>query len=219
MSTHHVSPSDGHVLDSLLAAYAAGSLPPAMHALLGAHLELNATNQKFVSDLEVSLARTVDAACDRPARNRESRLDAIFGSEQLAQEQFAACDAPELPRALRRFLGRDLNELSFKTVLPGIREHRVDIGDGSVAVLYRIRAGRKMPQHTHEGSEVSLVIRGGFSDATGHFVRGDVAVTDEHVDHVPVADADEECVCFAVIDAPLRLTGPIGRIFNRFIRH
>jgi putative transcriptional regulator len=35
---------------------------------------------------------------------------------------------------------------------------------------------------------------------------------------VPTADDDGDCVCLAVTDAPLRLTGPIGRLFNPFIR-
>jgi putative transcriptional regulator len=86
-------------------------------------------------------------------------------------------------------------------------------------VLYRIRAGKKMPQHTHEGSEYTLVIRGAFSDVTGRYGRGDVAISDEDLDHTPIAEAGEECLCFAVMDAPLRLTGPIGRFLNRFVRH
>jgi putative transcriptional regulator len=86
-------------------------------------------------------------------------------------------------------------------------------------MLYRIRAGKKMPQHTHEGSEYTLVIRGAFSDVTGRYGCGDVAISDEDIDHTPVAEAGEECLCFAVMDAPLRLTGPIGRFFNRFVQH
>jgi putative transcriptional regulator len=30
-----------------------------------------------------------------------------------------------------------------------------------------------------------------------------------------VADLDEDCICFAVTDAPLQLTGPIGRVVQR----
>lgn len=201
-------------MDALLAAYAAGTLPRSLHALMGAHLELNDGSRTYVRSLEASLSRGVELTSAGPIQNRSARLASIFECAAAEPRKAAA-----LPRALEHFLGHDLENLSFSTVLPGIREHRVEAGDGTVAVLYRIRPGRKMPQHTHEGSEVTLVIRGGFSDESGHFVRGDVAVTDEHVDHVPVADAGEECVCFAVMDAPLRLTGPIGRMFNRFLRH
>ena len=86
------------------------------------------------------------------------------------------------------------------------------------AVLYWINPGRVMPSHTHDGSEVTLVLRGGFSDPTGHYRRGDIAIADSDLDHHPRADEDEDCICFAVIDAPLRLTGTVGRIVQRISR-
>ena len=75
-----------------------------------------------------------------------------------------------------------------------------------------------MPKHTHAGNELTLVLAGGFTDARGSYLRGDVAVTDEHVDHQPTADWDEDCLCLAVVDAPLRLTGRMTRFLNPFLR-
>jgi putative transcriptional regulator len=37
------------------------------------------------------------------------------------------------------------------------------------------------------------------------------------VDHRPVAGRSGDCICLAVTDAPLRLTGPIGRLFRPFV--
>jgi putative transcriptional regulator len=65
---------------------------------------------------------------------------------------------------------------------------------------------------------MTLVLAGGFSDESGHFVRGDVAEADPSVNHQPVADPGEDCLCLAVTDAPLRLTGPFGRLLNPFLR-
>jgi putative transcriptional regulator len=62
------------------------------------------------------------------------------------------------------------------------------------------------------------VLEGGFSDILGSYERGDITINDSSVDHQPVADDDGDCICFAVTDAPLRLTGRIGRLFNPFIR-
>ena len=75
-----------------------------------------------------------------------------------------------------------------------------------------------MPRHTHDGSELTLVLTGGFTERGNHFLRGDVAVADSSVDHCPVADPGEPCLCLAVTDAPLRLTGPFGRLLNPFVR-
>lgn len=211
-SEHHESGS----LELVLAGYAAGTLPRALHALVGAHLEMSPANRAFVASLEAGLSRSVVAQPALPLRNRDSRLGAIFGAP--IQQAVSAGPIPET-RALRHYFGKPIDDLAFRSILPGVKEFRIDTGDDTRAVLYRIRAGRKMPQHSHEGAEITLVLQGGFTDASGHYRRGDMVIADEHVDHIPVADDDEECICFAVMDAPLRLTGPFGRLVNRFVSH
>ena len=81
-----------------------------------------------------------------------------------------------------------------------------------------MRAGRQVPQHTHEGSELTVVLDGAFHDETGHYGRGDLVIADSSLDHRPTADEEQDCLCLAVTDAPLRLTGRFGRFFNPFIR-
>lgn len=206
---HHPEPSS---LELILAGYASGTLPPALHALIGAHLELSPVNRPFVRSLEDALSRTVTQEAPCAIRAREERLAAIFACGTDPGGRRAS--AVDEPKALLHFLGKPVDELDFRTILPGVRECRLKTDGGVNAVFYKIRAGRKMPQHSHEGSEVTLVLRGGFRDEAGHFRRGDIAVADEHLDHVPVADDDEECLCFAVLDAPLRLTGIFGRWAN-----
>ncbi|PPD16512.1 MAG: transcriptional regulator [Methylobacterium sp.] len=209
-------------MDALLAAYAAGGLPKALHALVGSHLELRPESRIYVHALETALASSVDDSEPVTVKNRRDRLEQIFAAAPVMPAEASdstAEDALDEPRALRHFLGKSIDELEFRTVLPGVKEFRVETDDGTTAILYRIRGGKKMPQHTHEGSEVTLVIRGAFRDETGYFGRGAVAITDEDVDHTPVAVEGEECLCFAVMDAPVRLTGPIGKYLNRFIRH
>lgn len=209
--------TESAALQSMLAAYAAGSMRPSLHALVGAHLELSPTNRAFVASLEEALGKKVVKQSPCALRAREARLDAIFACKPASVEQ--RTDPAILPKALLHFLGKPLDELDFHTLLPGIRECRIETGDDTRAILYKIRAGRRMPQHSHEGSEFTLVLKGGFSDQAGHFRRGDIAIADEHVDHVPMVDPGEECICFAVLDAPLRLTGPFGRWINRFLRN
>jgi putative transcriptional regulator len=126
--------------------------------------------------------------------------------------------APVIPRPLRDYVAGDLGDITWKPVMRGLDEHRIACPGGAKVRLMRIRAGVSMPQHTHKGREMTLVLAGGFTDDTGHFLRGDLSLTDGTVDHVPTADDDGDCVCLAVTDAPLRLTGPIGRLFNPFIR-
>ena len=84
--------------------------------------------------------------------------------------------------------------------------------------MLRIAPGHGVPQHSHRGTELTLVLEGGFSDITGHYVRGDIQVADQELDHQPVADDHVACICLAVTSDHLRLTGPLGRIIDPFLR-
>jgi putative transcriptional regulator len=82
----------------------------------------------------------------------------------------------------------------------------------------KISAGAAMPAHTHGGAELTLVLAGGFSDTAGHYQRGDVTLADSSTNHRPIADADGECLCFAVVDGGIRLSGAFGRIASLMLR-
>lgn len=219
MSLHHFTPSSGRPIDELLAAYAAGSLSPPLHGLVAAHLAIKPDNRGFVAAMEELCGRAVQEATPAPVRDRDSKLAAIFADEPAVAERPSLPPCAVLPPPLQHLLGKGLSDVRWKTLLPGIRECPLREFGEVDAKLFSIRPGRVMPSHTHEGTEVTLVLRGGFSDPTGHYRRGDIAIADGEIDHHPRADEDEECICFAVLDAPLRLTGPVGRLFNRFMGH
>lgn len=193
----------------VLAGYAVGALPPALHALVGAHLALSAANRPFVIALEEALGRNVTQEAPCAIRAREARLDAIFAcrAEPSGRISAEACE----PKALLHFLGKPIEALDFKPVLPGIDECHLVTGDETGAKLMRVRAGATIPHHAHDGFEVTLVLRGGMRDATGHFRRGDIAIASEALDHAPVVDDDEDCLCFVVLDAPLRFPETLNR--------
>lgn len=219
MTIHSVGHSGGRPIDALLAGYAAGTLAAPLHSLVAAHLELSPANRHYVASLENAAAAALQEAPVVAPRNRNAMLDAIFAAPALAAKPRQE-HATRLPGSLVRYLGHDLNDVAWRTLLPGIREFHVGGDeDQEEATLYWIRAGKRLPSHTHEGSEITLVIQGGFTDASGHYARGDIAIADGDVDHHPTADADMDCICFAVTDAPLRLTGPVGRIVQRLFRH
>lgn len=207
-------------LDALLAGYACGVLNAPLHALVGSHLALTTKNRAFVAGLEAANGSLLNAAEPCPIRDRDAKLAAIFAQDPdpiLTVPRHPSAAAAGLPAPLARYLGMDLGDVPWRTLLPGVREFKVEENQDGDASLLWIRAGRRMPAHTHEGSEVTLVLNGAFSDLHGHYGRGDIAIADSEIDHRPIADPGEDCLCFAVTDAPLRLTGPIGRIVQRFL--
>ncbi len=206
----------GRPIDALLADYAAGRLPRSLHGLVAAHLAIKPDNRSYVSALEAVQARAVEEIAPQPLSRRDAMLEKIFASEATRGSEL-----PDdvIPAPLRALAGTGLSGLDWKSKLPGMKEFQIKDKAVGEAVFYWIKPGRQMPSHTHEGTEVTLVLKGGFSDTYGHYRRGDIAIADGEVDHQPRADEDEDCICFAVTDAPLRLTGPFGRMLRIFTRH
>ena len=215
----------------LLLDYAAGNLAEPLALLVASHLTLCPESRHDVSELEalggVLLERSepepmASGSLDRMmARLEESEpeSESSITSSAVPGEPGDTDGSPRLPAPLRRHLGDGLDSAGWRRLGPSIAEAKL-LGDRPQfkTRLLRIKAGAAVPLHSHEGSEYTLVLEGGFSDELGHYLRGDVSVTDSEVTHRPVADDDEDCICLVVTDAPLRLAGPFGRLINRFVR-
>jgi putative transcriptional regulator len=176
---------------ALLAAYAAGTLSEPFAVLVASHLQMKADRR--VRGISI------------PDRRRWPRQP-IPGLEQIIAF---------MPLALRSYVGRHLGALEWRTILPGLERCRI-AGEARAEVSFlRCRPGKAIPAHTHQGREAVLVLQGGFRDANGHYGPGDIAVADGTINHRPVADPAVECIIFIVQEAPVRLTGPFGRLIQR----
>jgi putative transcriptional regulator len=207
-------------LDAMLAEYVVGTLPRPLHALIGAHLDLAPDSGKFVSDLEAVFGAELGDILPVTINTRDRMLADIFANVTGPDAgTVSAVDDPVFTPAMLDYVGMPSRDVPWRTVLPGVKEYVISSKGGLEAKLYWIKAGRKMPSHTHDGQEVTLVLSGAFSDMSGHYRRGDVAIADQDIDHKPVSDPDEDCICFAVTDAPLKLTGPVGKFFQSIFRN
>ena len=184
------------------------------------------TKARRLGDLEAVAGSFLDRIEPVDVAGRESKLASIYDlpPDPAPEPGLSALSADAadpsgggLPPSLRRFVGRPLDEVPWKTRLPGIREWKIGSDEGFNTSLFVLRAGHGLPPHTHRGTEMTLVLHGGFTDTTGHYGVGDVSVADETVDHRPVADDDGDCIGFVVSNASLRLTGRLGRILAPFL--
>ena len=75
--------------------------------------------------------------------------------------------------------------------------------------LIRTAPGAGVGTHTHRGEELTLVLTGGFTDATGSYRRGDLQTTTPEIVHRPVTDDDGTCITLAMTDAPLKFMSPV----------
>jgi putative transcriptional regulator len=175
--------------ETLLAAYAAGTLSEPFAVLVASHLQMKADNR--------ALAPSISG-------HERGRRRPMPGVDQMNAL---------MPLALRSYVGRHLGALEWRTILPGLDRCRIDArGDAS---FLHCRPGKAIPAHTHQGREAVLVLQGGFRDANGHYGPGDIAVADGTINHRPVADRSVACIIFVVLEAPVRLTGPFGRLIQR----
>lgn len=215
-----MDPAEYQPLDALLAAYVAATLSVPLAALVEAHLELRPQSRRYVADLATLGGILLGEVAPRPLREHGRVLAAALAAQPdtPAPAAIGTAGAAPLPASLLRLIGRDPAGLSWRRVIPGLKECPILVAPGIQASLMRIGAGRRMPEHTHTGQEVVLVLEGGFSDVHGHYRRGDIEIADDTFRHRPVADRDGDCVFFVVRDGPVRLTGPIGRWIQRLRR-
>ncbi|MEM6712755.1 MAG: ChrR family anti-sigma-E factor [Pseudomonadota bacterium] len=219
------------MVSGLLAEYAVGGLSRPTRVLVESHLEMAPSGRSWVKDVDaVGDVFEQDAPQREEASGDHESVDALermepsaFADPHSALDKVltmidADDDQTSSPKALERFLGMPVADVPWKKVMPGLAEYRLPDADGAEVSLLRIDGGKAMPVHTHHGSEITLVLQGGFSDGNGHYAVGDIAYADDDINHRPVADEGETCICFAVVDAPVQLTGPIGRLVNSFIR-
>ena len=209
--------------DELIAAYVAGSLSLPLNVLVASHLELQPEQHALVSAMESDCGEALHHIEPTPIDKRAQMLQAIFASSRAQNSSLSVYPNPEtlpaLPRALGHYVGRPFADLHWRRVMPGLKEVLLAEHEEGTASLLMVGAGQRMPEHSHKGREYTLVISGRFSDDQGHYQRGDICIADSDVRHSPRADKDEDCLCFAVTDAPLRLTGPFGRLIQPFLKN
>jgi putative transcriptional regulator len=201
-------------LDLLIAQYVAGCLPEPAHILVGSHLEMQPSSGRFADSLDHLAGDALNATVPLALSSRDERLKAIFTSRPRIDALPLAVgdDNSRMPRFLRAYAGQKLDDLPWKTKLPGLRQHVIEKSSGMEASLLWARPGRALPHHRHRGLELTLVLEGAFEDHRGAFAQGDVSVADETIIHRPVATKDSSCLCFSVLLAPIALTGPTFRI-------
>lgn len=206
----------------LLTSYVAGTLSSSLNVLIASHLELTPRNRPIVEALEGMCGEDLRDFSPIPLENREAMLASILArprEEAPFPQNVAAPNGDELPQALSIFVGLPFKDLNWRRVVPGLKEVKLATHEQGEASLLLVGAGRRMLEHTHDGYEFTLVIKGSFSDDRGRYERGDICIADSRLSHRPQADDAGDCLCFAVTNAPLRLTGPIGRLVQPFLKH
>ncbi len=221
-----------HIAHPMLMDYAAGSMAQPVAMLIATHVALCPECRAEVSRFEAIGGALLDqiepaALTDGSFDVALARLDAPYEPHPAATRPVSVhsvnhallSDIAVLPEPLRSAITQSPARLSWRRRGIGLQEIVLPSGNPTIrASLLKISPGASMPVHTHGGTELTLVLAGAFRDAAGHYQRGDVTLADRNINHRPVADEQDECLCFAVVDGGIRLTGIFGRIANPMLR-
>ena len=226
------------VISALLLDYVTGALDRPLEILVETHISLNTQSAKQLRML-MQLGGVLLEECE-PVSLSEGALDAVMNEihafeEAKANNEYSSSSqnrdnvvsfiAPSsekltthLPRPLADYIPDLSCDKSWRRISKGLSQCRITFNGTEVeANIYRIAPGTAIPVHSHEGTEVTLVLAGGFTDETGAFGPGDIAIQETGATHKPVADDDGECIVFAINEGNIRLANPIGRVLSYLV--
>ena len=204
----------------LLNEFASGALPLAQSLCVSLHLKYCEQCQRSQQRLQLLGGSLFDQLTPQPVDDKV--LAGVFA--QLDDEPPlafapAAEDGDDFPALVQRLMAQDYQDLDWRRVNGDLRISRLRTGDpDNEFALYHIKAGGRIPQHTHRGTELTLVLEGSFSDEEGVYHEGDFLMRDGDDVHTPTASKSADCVCIGVLDAPISFTRWNYRALNPFMR-
>lgn len=209
-----------HLNDELLMAYSAGNLPEAFNLIVATHVSMCDECRAQLGSFEAVGGSLVE---DAPAAKLSAdalasvmaRINDDDAKERIEMPREASSGV--FPTPLSDYIGADPDDVKWRGLGGGVRQAVIATSGKATARLLHIPAGTEMPEHGHHGLEATLVLRGAFSDDDGRFGRGDIEIADDEVDHTPVAEHGEDCICLVVTDGRLKFSGLIPRMAQPFI--
>lgn len=215
MTIHH------HLDDSTILAHAAGTLDEAFSVAAACHVAWCRQCRAAVRRAE-SLGGEILTGIEPTNVSDECRATTMGLIVQATVHRFpnAARPVGDLPAPLARLLdGASLETIKWKAKAPGVAFHDLKLSPSAKGKLrlMRIGAGRSMPEHGHGGEEITLIISGAYRDHMGLFAKGDVADLDPEIEHKPVVETGEACICLVATEAATRFKSWPARLLQPFI--
>lgn len=203
--------------------YALGTLSPAKHIIVMCQAEIS-------NDVACAISFEEDIAATMLEDGPAVPLSSCFMSEALAELPMVCANdrgqpiSPEidlLPNNLKRFLEEKLADICWTSLVPGVAVHDV-LGNrrhksGDRLYLLKAKAGMKMPHHSHNGEEWTLILRGGYSAGDVSYKRGDLHIANDDTSHAPHINAEEDCICLVMTQAPLKMKPFLAKLIQPII--
>ncbi len=201
--THHLDPAT-------LMSFSAGSLPEALSAVVATHLAVCPACARELHGM-AAIGTALFSGLAGVRLEKPAPVMALRRSEADVAATETTAGSREVPAPLARLIGGSLDNVPWRRLGLGVWHHKLSSFDGDLRLL-KVAAGRRMPEHGHGGSELTLMLRGSYSDVTGTYLPGDVADLDDTIEHAPIADPDVGCICLIASERPAQFKGLLPRL-------
>lgn len=199
-------------------SYSAGTLSAPFTTVLQAHLSACKTCRK-----QLQMADNVGAALMAASAHAEEVAAADdlplleIGPQADESVEWAKDNVLDASEFTDRYIGMHLDGMDWIRAGRGLRVCRLgDAGSHSMWVI-RAEPNTVLPEHSHNGSELTLVVKGSYFCEDRIYGVGDIEDADEETLHQPVVTSGEECICIAAVEGPLRFKQWVPRLAQRFV--
>ena len=208
-----------HLSEDLLMRYSNGTLCEAFSLAVATHISMCDDCRAALESYEAMGGALLDVS-DPEEMGVDSfeSVMALIENQPVQITQSAERVESDVPSALSDYIGGSLKDIKWRPIGLGVKQSLLKTSGNSTARLLYIPAGTAVPHHSHNGNELTLVLKGAFEDEIAHFGPGDVEMADEDLDHQPIAVEGEDCICLAVTDAPLKFQTFIHKLVQPFLK-
>ena len=218
-----------HPSSELLNQFVHGELAAGKSIVVSAHMELCESCSAKAKELQaLAVSSWVDpsSAMQSDQTSEADYVNMVAGivtSSQIKSapiEDLVEVDIDVLDHSIKlpKVLAKAASQgLKWKKVAGGISEAQLFIDNETQCEFIYMAPGGKVPVHTHQCSEATLVLEGSFEDELGEYKTSDFIIRDAQHNHQP--RSKEGCLCFSVLDSPLQFTEGLARLMNPLNRY
>jgi putative transcriptional regulator len=189
--------------------YAAGNLSPGFHTVIAGHLgACDSCREQMRSAERLGAHITGERAQPSP------RISAAAIRARAAEQAKPAHAAETAVSGLREFVAASLgftwDALIWRPGVPGLRIARLKDQDDERIWLLHANPGAEIPEHTHDGAELTLILHGAYRTNDQLYRAGDIDENDAEITHRPIVTAESDCISLLVFEGRLQYTGLMG---------
>lgn len=215
-----------HPSFELIQSFVNGDLPASLSIGITLHAEMCPLCQQKIAQLTEQVAENYfeNESSEQSISASSETLDLEFNVDDMIAGITDSIEVDEVSLDVNKTLSfknkvyelpKALNNISLgKTANIGkLSRARLQLDEDEIHTnLLHINPGGGVPEHTHKGFELTVLLEGSFSDHKGEYTKGDFIMLDGTFIHQPISE--KGCLCYTVANDALHFTQGINKLLN-----